>query len=234
MGGGGEDARPAADAQPRYSDPVGWRSKPVGLDPNGGLLIGSEQVMQYWERPLMRQLAAFATRRGGRVLEVGFGLGISASYVMEAGCEEYCVVEAHPVIAERARQWGKAQPVPVRVIEDFWQNAVGTIGRFDGVLFDTFPMNAEERSRNHFPFLGQAPRLLNEGAYLTYYSDETRDFRPEHLRLILENYSCVELAVVDGLKVPAECRYWSSDHMGLPCLSQPREPAPSKVRAALG
>lgn len=206
---------------PPYDDPAGWRTKPVSFDEDGGLLIGSEQVMQVWERPLMRQLANFASRRRGRVLEIGFGLGISAGYLMEAGCDEYWVIEAHPVVAEGAREWGRRQPVPVRVIEDFWQNAVGEIGGFDAVLFDTFPMNAGERTRNHFPFLTEAHRFLNDDGCLTYYSDETRDFRPEHLKLIFENFAYAEFAVVDGLVVPSGCDYWKADHMVLPCLSRP-------------
>lgn len=204
-----------------YADPTGWRRKPVSFDASGGLLIGGEQVMQEWERPLMRQLASFAARAGGRVLEVGFGLGISADYLIDAGCQEYCVIEAHPVIAQRARDWGRAQKVPVRVIEDFWQNVDGAVDGFDAVLFDTFPMTADERSRNHFPFLGQASRFINDGGCLTYYSDETRDFRPEHLRLIFENFAHAEFVVVDGLKVPPGCDYWRADHMVLPCLSRP-------------
>jgi guanidinoacetate N-methyltransferase len=208
--------------RPAYRDRVGWRGKPVSFDRSGGLLIGAEQVMQYWERPLMRQLAAFATSRGGRVLEVGFGLGISADYIIAAGCEEYSVIEAHPIIAERAREWGRRQPVPVRVIEDFWQNVIASVGPFDGILFDTFPMNDEERSRNHFPFIPEAAGLMSEGACLTYYSDETRNFRPEHLRLIFEHFSEAEFAVVEGLEVPDECRYWRADHMVIPCLSRPR------------
>ena len=89
----------------------------------------------------MRRLAEYATRNRGRVLEIGFGLGISASEIMSLGCDEYVVIEAHPEVAERARQWGRAQATPVSVVEDFWQNSLDRVGRFDGILFDTYPVN---------------------------------------------------------------------------------------------
>ena len=51
------------------------------------LLIQGQQVMQAWEQPLMQALADVATAAHGDVLEVGFGLGISASMVQRAGVQ---------------------------------------------------------------------------------------------------------------------------------------------------
>ena len=71
------------------------------------LLIGGIQVMQDWERPLMRALAKEATRNAGHVLEVGFGMGISADYLIESGCTEYTAIEPHKAVLEYFGAWAK-------------------------------------------------------------------------------------------------------------------------------
>lgn len=187
-----------------------------------GLDVGTDQVMQYWEGPLMRQLARYATRRGGHVLEIGFGLGVSADHIIGFGCDAYCVVEPHPAIAERARDWGRRQAVPVTVVEDFWQNVIEELGRFDGVLFDTYPVDSDAAANSYRSFLPVAHKVLGPDGALTYFSEETRAFSAAHLALILEHFNCVEFAVVEDLQVPADCRYWKHDHMVAPCLSRPR------------
>ena len=83
-----------------------WASLKVELT-DVELLIGGWQVMQRWEEPLMRVLATEVTRNGGDILEVGFGVGISATAIMESGCASYTVIEAHPVVAQAARDWGE-------------------------------------------------------------------------------------------------------------------------------
>ena len=181
------------------------------------LLIGGWQVMQRWEEPLMHALANEVTATQGDVLEIGFGMGIAASAITERGCTSYTVIEAHPKVAELARDWASSQAVPVKVVEGFWQELVPTIGAdYDGILFDTFPMSRRERRRNHFEFIPHAPGLLRPGGVLTHYSDETIDFRPEHLRLLLDYFDEVKLLKVTGLRPTADCEYWHDSTMVVP------------------
>ena len=199
-----------------------WRSYPVQLTADE-LLIGGHQVMQTWERPLMRALAERVTSGGGRILEVGFGMGISAHEIIDCGCEFYEVIEPHPEIARNARQWAAEQPVPVTVHEGFWQDVVGSLEPvYDGILFDTFPLSEAEAGSNHFEFIPVAGRLLRPSGLFGLYSDESLNFRTEHLRLLLESFDEVTFVRVDGLEPPPDCEYWRSGTMVLPFASRPR------------
>jgi guanidinoacetate N-methyltransferase len=196
--------------------PDDWREMPVVLTETD-LTVGGWQVMQAWERPLMEALADIVCASRGDVLEVGFGMGISAGEIMRRGCRSYTVIEAHPVIAAQARAWGEAQGVPVEVLEGFWEDVVARIDtKFDAILFDTYPLSEAERSKNHFPFIPVAPRLLKPDGVLTYYSDETVDFRPDHLALLLEHFDEVTLRKVTGLEPYPGCEYWSESYMVIP------------------
>lgn len=165
----------------------------------------------------MEVMADEVTQGGSDVLEVGFGMGLSANAILQRGCASYTVIEAHPKVAEFAREWGARQSAPVKVIEGFWQDVAPTLGPdYDSILFDTYPLSRKERGRNHFSFIPEAPRLLRLGGVLTLYSDETVDFRSEHLKLLLTHFNEVKLVKVGGLRPPPECEYWHGDTMVIP------------------
>lgn len=198
------------------NSPDAWAEMPVTLT-DDELLVGGWQVMQAWERPLMEILAREVTARGGDILEVGFGMGIAARRILHHGCDTYTVIEAHPVIAQMAREWADRQEVPCEVLEGTWQEIAPTLPpRFDGVLFDTYPLSREERGRNHFPFIPVAASLLALGGTFVCYSDDTVDFRSEHLALLLRSFRQVTLLRVDELEPVDGCEYWSENHMVVP------------------
>jgi guanidinoacetate N-methyltransferase len=199
-----------------------WRNLDAKWD-EIGLVIGNEAVMQWWERDLMRFLARQVTRNGGRILEIGFGLGISANFIAEFGCEEYVLIEPHPAVLARAREFAAQAPMNVEVIPEFWQEVdTARLGHFDGILFDAFPMTESERYQCQYPFLPVAASLLKHDGIFTYYSDETSNFRCEHLKLLLANFNEVAIHRIDGLSPPDSCRYWKHDHMMIPVATSPR------------
>lgn len=176
------------------------------------LVICGHPVMERWEEDYMQDLAAIATMNGGRVLEVGFGMGISAEFIQKHDIGEHVVIEANKDVLERARQFAAEARHPVRLLCGFWEDVVPALeaGSFDGILFDTYPLAPGEVHRNHFAFFAAAHRLLKPGGVLTYYSDEISEFSPEHI-------ACLKSAGFDRIETrtcevapPPDCKYWTS------------------------
>jgi hypothetical protein len=167
--------------------------------------------MREWERPIMRELAREVTKTHGEVLEVGFGMAISATYIMEFGSSRYTVIEPHPAVIEAAKVWAKRQPAPVEIVTGFWQDELDRLGKFDGILFDTFPLTKEEEGNNLIlPFISAAREHLNSNGVFTCYSGAAATISAKTLKLLLDTFEEVRLFKVKGLRPPRGSPFWSS------------------------
>jgi protein-L-isoaspartate O-methyltransferase len=95
-----------------------------------------EQVMMEWERDYMNACVD-KLEPYGNVLELGFGLGYSASRIQEHKVASYTAIECDPSIYKKALAWGE-QYDNVRIVHDRWQNVISSVGKFDCIFFDTF------------------------------------------------------------------------------------------------
>jgi len=86
-----------------------WKTtKPIITDDK--LVIFGFDVMERWEEPYMKHLADIITRYDGekRILEVGFGLGISASYIAShESVIEHVIIEANHEVFNRAAEFSQ-------------------------------------------------------------------------------------------------------------------------------
>lgn len=190
------------------------------------LEIKGFQVMQRWEEDYMAALAGIATRNGGRVLEVGFGMGISASYIQRhEGVTSHVVIECHPdVVQHAARTLFPEQLAAGRMvlINAFWQDAVPLLqeASFDGILFDSIELDREPHLFNSFPFFRAAHRLLREGGIFTYFSDEATQLSQRHLdELRAAGFTRIDCEVCQ-VHPPADCRYWHDDTIAAPIVTR--------------
>lgn len=139
----------------------------------------SKYVMMDWEDQLMKEHSLIVTKNGGDILEIGFGMGISASYIYGQNISSYTVVECHPVIAENAREWAKGKK-NVTVIEGNWYDVKDEIKKkkYDGIFYDAF----DDKNINKFILLvreiikdGGIYSLFNPyGLDIPYYKNETK------------------------------------------------------------
>jgi hypothetical protein len=96
-------------------------------------------VMHAAEKSLMEKLAEITTKNGGDILEIGFGMNLSADAIQaHPRVTSHTIIEIHPVQYERALQWAKQQNKPTTVLLGDWIDLLPLEGKkFDGVLHDT-------------------------------------------------------------------------------------------------
>lgn len=171
----------------------------------------------------MKALADVAASNGGNVLEVGFGLGVSAGYIQKSKkLVNHFIVEPHPEIIKYAIRLfpDSLQSGRMNLIQGFWEDVLPYFedGQFDGILFDTNPLSQETQFFHFFPFFKDAFRLLKDGGVFTYFSDETEKITPGHLELLQQvGFKDVKYKICH-IKPPKSCRYWSSDTIVVPIV----------------
>ena len=187
------------------------------------LIISDQEVMQDWEHPIMCAMADKVTQRGGDVLEVGFGMGISATRILQNGVKSYTVIECNPQVRERSDEWKKAFPdTEINLVEGRWQDAINSLGQFDGIFFDTYPLNEDEWLHDALnsvsfaeAFFPAAAAHLKPGGIFTYYTGEIDSISNEHQRLLFSYFNEINVSVQRDLIPPGDCQYWWNETMAV-------------------
>ena len=95
-----------------------------------------KEVMMDWEHPIMSASAAYITHDGGDILEIGFGMGIASNYIQSHSISSHTIIENHPQIIEKLETWANGKS-NVNIISQSWADVTGSLGRYDGIFYDT-------------------------------------------------------------------------------------------------
>ncbi|MBP7806923.1 class I SAM-dependent methyltransferase [Candidatus Saccharibacteria bacterium] len=200
-----------------------WAQAPALYDEHT-LKIDGCDVMEDWESGYMERLAATATQNGGAILELGYGMGISAAAVQSHDIDTHTIIECHPDVIMKCVSSNRPafEQGRMRLYTGFWQNVTPTLAdeTFDGILFDTYPIKDEEFIGPHMWFFSEAYRLMKVGAILTYYSDEATEISAQHVERLVDagfDRSKIDYEVCD-VNPPENCEYWRDPTIVVPIV----------------
>jgi guanidinoacetate N-methyltransferase len=176
--------------------------------------LEDRDIMEDWQIPVMRAMAQVVTETHGDVLEIGFGRGLSSTYIQEHGVRSHTIVECNDSVVERFHQWKQHYPDRViNLIRGRWQDVQDQFGSYDGIFFHTYPLNEEEYAEHVVKsvtfaehFFPTAAAHLRGGGLFTYLTNEMDSFSRAHQRLVFRFFTSFTLRVVGPLQLPDDSR----------------------------
>ncbi len=126
-------------------------------------------IMMGWEDPIMKDAALLICKGGGKILNVGFGLGLIDTYIQSYNVDEHWIIEAHPDVQDKMKKDGWDKKSNVTCLFDKWQNVYDELPKFDGIYFDTWKESLDL-------FHKIVPNILKPGGKYTYFSPTDLEF----------------------------------------------------------
>ena len=148
-------------------------------------------IMHSWEDELMRLKAEFVCENGGDILELGFGMGISANYIQHQKINSHTICEIHPQVIVELNKW-KKDKTNVITLEGDWYDNVVNMGKYDGILFDTF----EDTHYMEF-FKEIIPKIAKPNCRITWWNNTPKK---DNTRFKVKESSEFEIIEVDPPK----------------------------------
>lgn len=130
-----------------------------------GVLLDADgnAVMMEWEREIMKRQAETVCSRGGRVLNIGFGMGIIDSYIQQHdNVTEHWIIEGHPDVQQYMIENGWLEKA--KCIFKPWQEVINHLPKFDGIYIDTW-------GEDLTPFYVQAQWILKPNGVFSFFNN---------------------------------------------------------------
>lgn len=161
------------------------------------------EVMMDWETPIMQATADYVCSKGGNILELGFGMGISATAIQGHNIESHTICEIHPQVLQKLNEWAKDKS-NVTILDGDWFANVHRMTKYDGILFDTHDDPNDKKFKDIIPL------IANKGCKITWWNwlDNNID---------QSNYYDIPNVTYDSFTVtPSQNNYFNSNTYYLP------------------
>ena len=181
----------------------------------------THQVMMEWEKPYMeesiKQLNPF-----GKVLEIGFGLGYSATKICSfTNVTEYNVIECTPIVWDKFKEFKSKQQIirpelNVNLIKGRWEDVLQTTGIYDCIYFDDYILSSTQVINDRF-----ASFLYNVLLKHTRIGSRISVFSANNVKEKYNNINCIKVECLEyKIDIPDYCKYAKGDKMYIPILTK--------------
>ena len=174
---------------------------------------GIHQVMMEWEHDYMKACID-KLQPTGNVLEIGFGLGYSATHIQTYDISSHTIIECNPVVLEKLKKWAEDKPT-VNIVQGRWEDMLQTLDTFDTIFFDDY--DGEKNDPGRFIFFMYDILLHHthiNSRIVVYSGNEIQSISEIPGVLTLEQ---TKHAVV----IPKYCVYeCQKDHMWIPLFTK--------------
>ncbi len=106
------------------------------------LRYNKHQVMMEWEKPYM-EACIDKLQPKGDVLEIGFGMGYSATQIQKYKPKSHTIIEMDKTVIKKLKKWAKDYD-NIIIVEGTWQEKLNDLEKFDEIFFDDFPLKESE------------------------------------------------------------------------------------------
>lgn len=180
------------------------------------------QIMMEWEKPYMEKSIEIL-KPFGKVLEIGFGMGYSATKICSyEAVEEYNIIECMPIVWEQFNKFKSEQFVlrpdlKINLIKGRWEDVLSTAEMYDCIYFDDYILDTNKMIINDrcTDFLQKVLKSHTKiGSRISLYSGVDCSKLYKNINCI--NVECVEYKI----DIPENCVYAKGDKMYIPIFTK--------------
>ena len=179
------------------------------------------QVMMEWEKPYM-EACIDKLQPKGDVLEIGFGMGYSATQIQKYKPKSHTIIEMNPIVIKRLKEWSKDYD-NIITVEGTWQSQMKNLGKYDEIFFDDYPLKKPENNLEKKIIGDRFMMFLDICRYShskpnTKVSAYTHDPEGTFKKRMIENPYYIYKEYYVDMDVPDNCNYYRDNKGIIPII----------------
>jgi len=175
--------------------------------------LNNYQTMMSWEKPYMEKCVE-VLKPHGDVLEIGFGMGYSATAINKYRLRSYTVLEKDKQVIKKFNKWKlKQKNKKIELIQGLWQYTVPLLNKkYDCIFFDDSPsheLNRDNKGRFDLFLKLILHKNVKYNSKLVCFATHRSNFTgylTKHFTHMYYKYN---------IKIPYFCKYAKGSFMGI-------------------